>query len=981
MADHIATTRGVDGFYRHAESGPAVLYVAELIGKAVHVRWVSDNFERVLGHSPGDCIDDPDWWLSHYHPDDLADAFQLRGHFGSSERVSAEYRFRHGDGEYRWISDDFNVVTQGPGAPAQVVGSLIDVTDRKDVENAVRRANDRLNFLFSNGPGVIFTCKPWGALHTTFISESVTRLLGYEPEVCVADPNFWVDRLHPDERDGVLAGLPAVFENGQHAHEYRFRLAGGEYRWMRGELRLVRDEAGEPAEIVGVMFNISGLIRAQSDLSKSETHYRELFEAAPVSIWEEDWTAVKAVVDRLHRDGVKNLRQHLIDHPDVQLEMVRGIRVIDINPVTLDLYRQPDRAKLLASNAESLQRGPTPAFGEWVSALAEGAHRVSDKFLEKRHDGTALHSQVSISIPESCRDDWSRVLLAMEDITDLQNTEDALRQSETRYRELFEVSPVAMFEIDWTRVKDMVDDLRSDGITDFAEYFSSHREFLDRAMAVTNFVDANTTALGMYGARDKAELLEFLNAIVRQSSFEGFASRLVAFIEGREKVTGDIVTKRVDGSSFNARFSSTIAGAATGDWSRMLMTVEDVTAEKRAEEVLRQNHLELEARVAERTEELSAANEQLRREIAERKTADHALRESEARFQAVIDQYPSAFFLKDTEGRYVVINKAYERLFGITFEQVKGKTAHEFFPKDVSIPATAVLHKVSETGETITIEEKLHYQGMPRSCLLVMFRIEDDHGETVGVAGIGADITERKALEDMLAYEFNNLLHAVTTFVDRADQSGEANDDVDWLADWAGRSGWCGTEVIKRLLAHTFNEDDQPEPVVLNAIVGETEDILAGTLGVYVEIDYVLADDLWTVEADPQQIKYVLVNLALSVSDAMPHGGALTIETANLRVGDDLVRDHPQARLGEFAMLAVAHDGSGMSVETLGQVFNPFFTTNAASDAAGVGLTALNSFAERSNGFVTVANSGGLGTRVALYLPRLTIDSTPLAME
>ena len=889
---------------------------------------------------------------------------------------SSEYRFRHGDGEYRAINDDYEIVTGDPGAPVQVIGVLIDVTDRKDVENAVRRANDRLNFLLSEGPGVIFTCKTWGNLQITFISESVTRLLGYEPEGCVADPNFWVNRLHPDEREHILAGLGALFERGQHGHEYRFRVASGEYRWIRSELRLVRDAAGEPLEIVGVMFDISGLKRAQSDLSQSETHYRELFEAAPVSIWEEDWSSVKAVVDQLHRDGVTNLRQHLVDHPDVQFDMVRGIRVIDINPVTLDLYRQPDKAKLLADNAESLQQGPTPAFGEWVSALAEGACWVSDKFLETRFDGTALHSRVSISIPDSYRDDWSRVLLSMEDITEYQVVEDALRQSEARYRELFEVSPAAIFESDWSRLKPMVDGLRSDGVVDFAEYFEIHPDFVDRAAAVAKFVDANTTALKMYGASDKTELLALMNAMVRGSSFAGFGEWLAKLIDGRDKVVGEIFSSRVDGTEIFIRLSTTIAESNSGDWSRVLMTAEDVTAEKQAEKVLRQSHDELEARVAERTEELSRTNEQLRREIAGRKSAGHALRASEIRFQAVIDQYPSAFFLKDAEGRYVVINKAYERLFGISFEEAKGKTVHEFFPKDISISTTEILNRVAETGETVTIEEKLHYQGMPRSCLLVMFRIEDDDGNTVGVAGVGADITERKALEDMLAYEFNNLLNAVTAFVTRADETSVADDDVDWLADWAGRSGWRGTEIIKRLLAHTFNEDEKPEIVTLNRIVGETNDVLAGTVGDYIDINHALADGLWPVEADPEQIKYVLVNLALSASDAMPYGGVLTIETANQWVDDDFVDRHPQARRGEFAMLAVAHGGAGMSAETLGQVFNPFFTTNAASNAAGVGLTALNSFAERSNGFVTVENGTRIGTRVALYLPRWIAGSS-----
>jgi len=104
----------------------------------------------------------------------------------------------------------------------------MDITDRKEIENAVRRANDRLNFLFSSGPGVIFTCKPWGALQTTFISESVTRLLGYEPAACVSDPNFWVDRLHPDEREGVLDLVTGLADGHGHRIADVEGMPGGE---------------------------------------------------------------------------------------------------------------------------------------------------------------------------------------------------------------------------------------------------------------------------------------------------------------------------------------------------------------------------------------------------------------------------------------------------------------------------------------------------------------------------------------------------------------------------------------------------------------------------------------------------------------------------------------------------------------------------------------------------------------------------------
>ena len=134
MANHIAATIAIGRYDRRVESGPIVLYVAELVGETVHVRWVSDNFERVLGHDASACIVDPAWWINHLHPSDQAASLERRPQFPSIAQIASEYRFCHGDGGYRWISDHINIVTGEPGAPIQVVGALIDVTDRKDIK-------------------------------------------------------------------------------------------------------------------------------------------------------------------------------------------------------------------------------------------------------------------------------------------------------------------------------------------------------------------------------------------------------------------------------------------------------------------------------------------------------------------------------------------------------------------------------------------------------------------------------------------------------------------------------------------------------------------------------------------------------------------------------------------------------------------------------------------------------------------------------
>lgn len=121
----------------------------------------------------------------------------------------------------------------------------------------------RLEFLVSTVPVVIYTCKADGDFGATFVSDGVRALWGYEPAEFLEDSRFWIDRLHPEDADRIVAGLGAVLAADQYSHEYRFRTKSGEYRWVRDELRLLRGTAGEPLEIVGHCFDITERKRSE----------------------------------------------------------------------------------------------------------------------------------------------------------------------------------------------------------------------------------------------------------------------------------------------------------------------------------------------------------------------------------------------------------------------------------------------------------------------------------------------------------------------------------------------------------------------------------------------------------------------------------------------------------------------------------------------------------------------------------------------
>ncbi len=132
-----------------------------------------------------------------------------------------------------------------------------DITERKQYEQALRSSEQRLEYLIKSTPAVIYSSKASGDYAATFISDNVRQQLGYEPCEFTDDPNFWQECIHPADREGVLSELPDLSEQGGYAHEYRFRNKAGDYRWMRDEMRLQRNEQGEPQEILGYWIDIT----------------------------------------------------------------------------------------------------------------------------------------------------------------------------------------------------------------------------------------------------------------------------------------------------------------------------------------------------------------------------------------------------------------------------------------------------------------------------------------------------------------------------------------------------------------------------------------------------------------------------------------------------------------------------------------------------------------------------------------------------
>ena len=211
---------------------------------------------------------------------------------------------------------------------------LRDISERMRLENEVRANRNRLEFLLSSTPAVIYSAKATGDHDATFISNNITQTLGYRPEEFVNESSFWVDGIHPDDRARVVATLPQLFEHGAHILEYRFRHQDGTYRWMQDDARLVRNATGDPLEIIGSWIDITERKQAEDRLAEAHAMLNLILNNIPLCVFWKDRTSTYLGSNTLFAQaaGVQNL-QDLIGKTDYELAWKD----------TAELYRADDR--------------------------------------------------------------------------------------------------------------------------------------------------------------------------------------------------------------------------------------------------------------------------------------------------------------------------------------------------------------------------------------------------------------------------------------------------------------------------------------------------------------------------------------------------------------------------------------------------------------------------------------------------------------
>ena len=319
---------------------------------------------------------------------------------------------------------------------------------------------------------------------------------------------------------------------------------------------------------------------------ESMTDFESMFDLAPVSLWLEDYSGLKQLLDRWRSDGIEDIEAHLQADPERVRECMAHWRVLRVNQSTLSLFSADSQAQLL-SQLDQVFRGDmaAPVIKE-LKQLWQGNLCFDNQTVNYALDGRRLDVQVSVRVLPGHETTWDRVLVSLDDITERVRAERDRIESERYARGLFEHSPVSLWVEDFSAVKLLLDDIRDRGISDFATFIKVHPEFVTRCMQEIRVIDVNRETLRMFAATDKDMLLHNLSRVFRDEMTESFADQMQDLWDGKTLQQREVVNYSLSGDTINIHMQFAVLEDRLATWDLVLVSLVDITARKMAEAYL-----------------------------------------------------------------------------------------------------------------------------------------------------------------------------------------------------------------------------------------------------------------------------------------------------------------------------------------------------------------------------------------------------------
>ena len=403
---------------------------------------------------------------------------------------------------------------------------------------------------------------------------------------------------------------------------------------------------------------------------------------------------------------------------------------------------------------------------------------------------------------------------------------------------------------------------------------------------------------------------------------------------------------------------------------------------------LRADHALLEEMVKARTSALLTANE--------------TLRTSEERFRSVIQSANDAIVLADSAGSIIGWNRAGERIFGFSEEEILGKPITILMSEEYREKHLKGMAHYQATGEGRLIGKTVEIEGLrkdggkfPIDISLVSWK----SGEQSFFSATIRDIAERKNIEAQLmraqrmesigtlaggiAHDLNNILTPILMSIDmlRASSGAIPEAEAEKILATIEASAQRGADIVHQVLAFARGMEGRRAEIRPQDLLKDISQIVSETFPKNIRLKLSAPPEAWSLQADPTQIHQMLLNLCVNSRDAMPEGGLLSIGIENRLFDEHYVSMNPQARTGPHLLLSVTDTGTGIPKDILEKIFDPFFTTKEIGKGTGLGLSTTLAIVKSHNGFIHVESEQGHGTTFRIHLPALMASGQPRTPE
>jgi PAS domain S-box-containing protein len=378
------------------------------------------------------------------------------------------------------------------------------------------------------------------------------------------------------------------------------------------------------------------------------------------------------------------------------------------------------------------------------------------------------------------------------------------------------------------------------------------------------------------------------------------------------------------------------------------------------------------------------------------------LAQTQRRLTTAIEQAAESVVIADVQGDILYVNPAFEQITGYRRAEVVGPPLH--LPPARGEEEGGGQHEPAfyqDLWNTISAGQTWQGRLVNRRKDGTLYTeettispVRDEAGAITHYVALKRDVTRELQLEEQyrqaqkmeaigqltagIAHDFNNLLTAINGFAELLQSKLPATEPAQDMVGKILDAGRRAANLVRQLMAFSRKQIVEPQVLNLNEVLAETEKLLQRIIGEHIRLHTVFAPDLWPVKIDPAQIEQAVLNLAVNARDAMPGGGELTVETANISLDQAYAAGHLETQPGEYTLLAVSDTGVGMSPEVQARIFEPFFTTKERGKGTGLGLASVYGIVKQAGGHIRVYSEEGVGTTFKIYLPRIRQAAQPL---